>query len=146
MRGVRTRGFDWAVHTAAALFIAATIAVSGCVHHHPAAAPSVHAHRHGPPPHAPAHGYRHKHHRDGVELAFDSGLGVYVVVDWPGHYWYVDRYVRWSDGHWSASARVDGGWIVIGSDEIPARLVAKHSRHPKRAKRSKHGHPARHAD
>ena len=30
--------------------------------------------RHGPPPHAPAHGYRHKQH--GVELVYDSGRGV----------------------------------------------------------------------
>ena len=145
MGRVRTQRVGWVVRTAIALAIAGTIGVSGCVYHRPAAAPSVHSHRHGPPPHAPAHGYRHKHHRDNLELVFDSGLGVYLVVGWPGYYWHVDRYVRWSDGHWSASARVDGRWLVVGSDQIPAKLTAKHPRRAKRPKRPKHGPPAKHS-
>ncbi len=38
----------------------------------------------GPPSHAPAHGYRNKEHKQrykGIDLVFDTGLGVYVVVD-----------------------------------------------------------------
>ncbi|MFQ5585276.1 MAG: hypothetical protein ACE5GF_00390, partial [Thermodesulfobacteriota bacterium] len=43
--------------------------------------------KHGPPPHAPAHGYRHKH-RHGVELMFDGGLGVYIAVGLSGIYFH----------------------------------------------------------
>ena len=49
---------------------------------------------HGPPPHAPAHGYRHKAQRHGAELEFDSGLGVYVVVGVPLHYYLDGLYLR----------------------------------------------------
>jgi hypothetical protein len=148
MRAVRAPGLDHVIRVAIAIAmaIAGTMAASGCVLHHWAAGPAMHAHRHGPPPHAPAHGYRYKQHRDGVELVFDSGLGVYLVADWPDHYWYSDHYLRWSDGYWSASVRVDGGWVMVGSNEIPDKLRAKHARNAKRKQRSKHGFPARHAD
>ncbi len=57
-------------------------------------------HGHGPPPWAPAHGYRRNHqrayqHRDAtVDLAFDSGLGVYVVVGLPNYYYWDGFYLR----------------------------------------------------
>ena len=35
-------------------------------------------HKPGPPPHASAHGYRHKHH-DGRELEYDSKIEAYIV-------------------------------------------------------------------
>ena len=114
------------------------VPLGGCVHHvHGAARPSVHAKSHGPPPHAPAHGHRHKRHRDGVELVFDAGLGVYVVVNEAGHYWHTDRYLRWVAGEWSASYRIDGGWVVISGDTVPPGLTRKHA---KRHKKAKHGH------
>ena len=47
----------------------------------------------GPPPHAPAHGYRHKH-QHGVELVYSSELGVYVVVGFPNHYFSEGHYFR----------------------------------------------------
>ena len=59
---------------------------------------------HGPPPHAPAHGYRRKqqqayHHQGGdAKLAFDSDLGVYVVLDLPHHYYFDGVYLRIEDG------------------------------------------------
>src|SRR5262245_11687981 len=49
---------------------------------------------HGPPPWAPAHGHRRHHqrayqHRDAtVDMVFDSGLGVYVVVGLPNYYYW----------------------------------------------------------
>jgi hypothetical protein len=120
--------------------------LGGCVHHvHSARAPSVHSRDHGPPPHAPAHGVRRQQHRDGVELAFDSGLGVHVVVNRPDYYWYTDRYLRWVAGEWSVSSRLDGHWAVVSIDAVPAGLVSKHSKHHKRAKhRGKHHWPAKH--
>ena len=41
-------------------------------------------HKIGPPPHAPAHGYRHKH-QHGVELEYDSGIGAYISCRTPRH-------------------------------------------------------------
>ena len=92
--------------------------------------------RAGPPPHAPAHGYRQKHHARGgdIELVFDSGLGVYVVVGWPGHYWHDDHYYRDVDGAWQVSVRLDGGWSAAPSRKLPPGLAKKH--------RGKGPHPA----
>ena len=71
--------------------------VAGCVHHHhhsgKGASGPVVLKKAGPPPHAPAHGYRHKHEH-GVELVFDSQLGVYVVVGWKDHFFSAGRYYR----------------------------------------------------
>jgi hypothetical protein len=126
---------------------------TGCVvHHHHGDGPVVVKERgHGPPPHAPAHGYRHKHAHDSVELVFDGALGVYVVVGRTGVYWHGDRYLELRNGHWRASARIDGGWVSIGHDAVPVRLVAKHEggghgKHSKHGKHGKHGknHPAKH--
>jgi len=136
--------------SAAACAIALALGATGCIvhHHHPAPppAPSVHAHRHGPPPHAPAHGHRARHPRDGVELVFDSGLGVYVVADWPDTYWAVDHYVRWSNGVWTTSASLKIGWAVVSSEQVPAGLVTRYAKGGKRGKSGKHGWPAKHAD
>ena len=120
--------------------------LGGCVHHvHSSDSPSVRGKSHGPPPHAPAHGYRHRRHGDGVELVFDAGLDVYVVVGLPGHYWHADRYLRWTDSAWSVSYRIDGDWVAISSDRIPPGLAHSHAR---RHKKSKHPHkgwwPAKH--
>jgi hypothetical protein len=95
-----------------------------------------------------AHSYRHKHHHDAADLVFDAGLGVYAVVDWPGYYWHIDHYLRWVSGEWSVSSRIDGVWVVVSGDRVPAKLVAKHAKHGKKARRhhkrgsapAKHGH------
>jgi len=73
---------------------------------------------HGPPPHAPAHGYRHRHHA-GVELHFDRDLDVYVVVDRPGLYWHLGRFLRFRAGHWEASVSIDGPWKVWPDRSVP---------------------------
>lgn len=141
------RGIGCSAGMLAALVMVLLSAASGCVHHdHPVMTPPAHAQGHGPPPHAPAHGYRHKHHRDGVKLVFDAGLGVYVVADLPGHYWHVDHYLRWVAGEWRASGHIDGAWVVVSSDQVPAKLVAKHAKHRKKKhRRHKHGSaPAKH--
>ena len=121
--------------------------LGGCVHHvHGQRAPSVHGRGHGPPPHAPAHGHRHKRHRDDVELVFDSGLGVYLVVDRPDYYWHRDRYLHWSSGSWRVSHRIDGDWAVVSVDVVPVALHSKYSKrkhHGKAKRRHKHGWPAK---
>jgi hypothetical protein len=136
MREVPGRGVGRSAGLFAALLMVLLSPASGCVyHHHRATAPPGYARGHGPPPHAPAHGYRHKHHRDAADLVFDAGLGVYTVVGRPGYYWHIDHYLRWMSGEWRVSSRIDGVWVVVSSDRVPPKLVAKHTKHGKKAHR-----------
>lgn len=77
---------------------------------------------HGPPPHAPAHGYRYKH-QHGVELRYDAGLGVYVVVEIPGMYFNDGLYIQWSsDGYWEVGYHYNGPWRIAVGSEVPDTL------------------------
>lgn len=88
----------------------------------PAHAPAHGRHaKHGPPPHAPAHGYRHKQ-ENGMELEFDSGLGVYLVVNHPEVYFHNAIYLRFFNGNWIVSVRFDGPWGSAQESQIPAKL------------------------
>ena len=78
---------------------------------------------HGPPPHAPAHGYRHKH--QGVELVYDSGLGVYVVVDFPDHFYFKGCYYRFGELHWEVGVHIDGQWESVSEEVLPPGLRGK---------------------
>ena len=125
-----------------AMFCAAILvtALAGCVlpHHHAHRAPApVVVHAPGPPPHAPAHGYRQKHRQHDLELVFDSGFGVYVVVGWENHFFHQDRFYRLFDGHWEISTRIDGGWASIRAGDLPKGLAKKRG-HAKRLRRSEH--------
>ena len=79
-------------------------------------------HKPGPPPHAPAHGYRHKT-PDGHELEYDSRIDAYVVLNIPETYFGNNWYIRLSsDGRWLVSATLDGGWRVAVGNEVPYKL------------------------
>jgi hypothetical protein len=98
---------------------------SGCVQHvheAPSGPPKVVVKQGGPPPHAPAHGYRRKHAQDGVDMVFDSDLGVYIVVDTPDCWWSDSRYYRWRDGGWTIGAHVSGPWTTVAIDAVPSGL------------------------
>lgn len=83
--------------------------------------PGPHAKRgHGPPPHAPAHGYRHKH--KGSEIVFDAKLGVYVVIGLPYHYYDHGHYLRLRGGAWEMSVNLDGPWSAYSATSVPASL------------------------
>lgn len=89
--------------------------------------PSASTERHhhgGPPPHAPAHGYRHKHrhHDRDVQLVFDSDLGVYIVVDLPNHYYWDGHYLRIQGSQWYASASLEGDWERRSDESLPPGL------------------------
>ncbi len=105
------------------------------------AKPKVHAKKGGPPPWAPAHGYRKKHHRH--DLVFDAKIGVYVVVDLPGYYFYRDRFYKSVDGKWWTAAKITSGWTVVGAGGIPPGLRGTKLKGSKKRGRSapaKHGH------
>ncbi len=86
--------------------------------------PPPHARGHGPPPHAPAHGY-HAKTEQGIEIEFNSSLGVYVVVGVAHHYYHERRYYRKSRGRWEAAAEFHGSWVVISEDKLPPGLRGK---------------------
>lgn len=99
--------------------------------------------KHGPPPHAPAHGYRHKH-RDGHELEYHSRLGAYVVINVPDTYFGNNLYIKMSsDGRWLVSATLNGGWRVAAASEVPPRLMTykhqeKYEKQKGKHKKDKH--------
>ena len=82
--------------------------------------------RGSPPPHAPAHGYRHHHPEDGMELRFDAELGVYVVVDLPLHYYLDGQYLRWDQDRWFGSTHLDGPWEIHPLTRLPPGLRIQH--------------------
>jgi hypothetical protein len=87
----------------------------------------------GPPAHARAHGYRRKQ-LAGVELVYDSGLGVYVVVGFPDHYYCDGYFYRFSGTLWELSLKPNGGWASVSEHSLPPGLRAKgknkHTRPP----------------
>lgn len=87
--------------------------------------PTAKSRGHGPPPHAPAHGYRAKT-VDGAELVFDSRLGVYTVVDMPSTYYLDGHFYRHSSSRWQWSVAVHGNWHSIAERDIPPGLRGQH--------------------
>jgi hypothetical protein len=78
----------------------------------------------GPPAHAPAHGYRNKQ-VCGVEVVFDAGRGVYVVVGLPDHYYYDGYFYRLRAGAWEMSLKPDTGWASASIGSLPSGLQAR---------------------
>jgi hypothetical protein len=111
----------------ALLLSAGAVALPGCVTH-------PHDHGKGPPPHAPAHGYRHKH-ACGADLVYDAGIGVYVVVGLPGIYFHDDLFYRRVSRGWQASHSLDGPWQVVEVAVVPPHLASN----------GKHGHGKGHS-
>jgi len=106
------------------LMVMGAAAVTSCSSHrtvvHSTSSPKI-----GPPPHAPAHGYRHKH-RHGVELVYDSQLEVYVVVKQPRHYYRDECYYRETGGRWEISVvSIEGPWKPVAGDRLPPGLQKK---------------------
>ena len=78
----------------------------------------------GPPAHAKAYGYRRKH-VSGVELVFDSGKGVYVVVGVPDNYYHDGYFYRLRSGAWEMSLKPDTGWVAVSMASLPPGLQAR---------------------
>jgi hypothetical protein len=107
-----------------------------------------------PPPHAPAHGYRSKHHQH--DLIYDSKLGAYIVVGLSDHYFDNDVYFRYRDGHWEFNINLDNdnGWKHAEDRLVPSKLRSSKSNKSKnkydnknnKSKKDKHdnGHRENH--
>jgi hypothetical protein len=78
----------------------------------------------GPPPWAPAHGYRRKH-PGGATLVYDTGLGVYVVAGMPGYYYIDDRFYRAVNGAWQVAVAIDGPWQPAEAGGVPPGLARR---------------------
>ena len=78
----------------------------------------------GPPPHAPAHGYRRKN-RHGIEMTFDSHLGVYALLNYPMHFYLDGNYYRKSKNKWESSKDIHRKWKSIKKQELPKGLQNK---------------------
>jgi len=94
----------------------------------------------GPPPHAPAHGYRHKYQE--VELVYDSQCGVYVVIDFPNHYYFKGHYYRLGEIEWEIGVNLEGPWKTISYGELPKGLRIEKKGKGKARGKSK-GNPGR---
>ena len=83
-----------------------------------------HDHGYGPPPHAPAHGYRHKYHDHYLE--YDAHLGVYIVIGMPHLYFRDGLYYRRSEHGWYSSQYIDRDWKEHHEDRLPPGLYKKY--------------------
>jgi hypothetical protein len=115
-----------------ALIVVCCIAVFGCSRtvvykESPSDSPppppgkTVKADHPGPPPHAPAHGYRHKH-ADGVVLVYSTEIGVYVVSGHGDAYYHKDWYYRMHKGQWQNSRHIEGPWRKCNDKKVPRGL------------------------
>jgi len=77
----------------------------------------------GPPPHAPAHGYRHKHGQ--ANLRFDKRLGLYIVLGRHEHYYHHGYYYHRGDSSWYLSRDLKGPWYAIKEKRLPPGLHKK---------------------
>jgi hypothetical protein len=80
----------------------------------------------GPPAHAQAHGY-HRKQVAGVELIFDSGLGLYMVDGYPDHYYHNGYFYRLNDAVWEMSLQPNTGWSCVSISSLPPGLQAKNN-------------------
>lgn len=111
----------------AAAFLTAGVALFGCAKKacvSTSPAPSVALERQGPPPHAPAHGYRHKH-PDGIELMYQSHIGVYVVVGRADVYFYQGHFYRLRKNKCEMSLHIDGPWRAGYVEALPKEFRAQ---------------------
>jgi hypothetical protein len=74
----------------------------------------------GPPPHAPAHGYRHKH--GDVVVVYSKTLSVYTVEGHSGYYFHTNAFYRSTKHGWQRSAGVKGPWKTIRDSDLPGGL------------------------
>ena len=133
---------------AIATLAAGLLALAGCIHVHEHEHAYEQGHEHGdeggPPPWAPAHGYRHHHH--GADLVFDAEIGVYIVVGHPHVYFDDGHYFRRVSSHWERCRNFETAhWKTVDVAYVPVPLAEHYAKHSKHGKGKGHG-PAKHDD
>jgi hypothetical protein len=103
------------------LLFTASLGLGACQHEYREEPYGRPIRRRGPPPHAPAHGYRHRYRR-GLDLVFDSGLDVYLVAGARRTYFYDGRFYRLRGGNWEVSRDYDGSWRNSSGRRLPLAL------------------------
>lgn len=110
--------------------IVASVAMMGCSHtavyHEGEPGVVVEGHEPGPPPHAPAYGYRSKRVSDDVVLQYDSGLDVYIVVGLTKTYYTAGQYFRIYKDNWQWSVDVGGPWKPVKMESDLPHGLRKH--------------------
>ncbi|MCX4188487.1 hypothetical protein [Methylophaga sp. OBS4] len=102
-----------------------TLFISGCASRAAVGYGEPHYHSGGPPPHAPAHGYRAKHHHH--DMVYDSRLGAYVVVGYDDYYFHDDLYFRYRSGGWQFNINLDDrDWRHADDRQVPKGLKRKY--------------------
>ena len=117
----------WKTCLTGLLLFSTIIAVSACggsVRYTEGTDPEISENRNGPPPHAPAHGYRHRN-GGGEELVYKSDIGVYVVVGYPDYYYYKDKFYRLNEGSWEVSLNIRSDWAPVSRKKLPPGLRNK---------------------
>ncbi|MCF7825676.1 MAG: hypothetical protein K9N29_03415 [Candidatus Marinimicrobia bacterium] len=102
-------------------FAGLAILISGCI------SPGImviRSGKKGPPSHAPAHGYRKKN-RHGMEMTFDSNLGIYIMMSYPSYYYWDGTYYRINNNQWESSKDVKKHWKKINKQKLPKGLKNK---------------------
>jgi hypothetical protein len=82
--------------------------------------------RTGPPPYAPAHGYRHHYHNH--DMIYDSGIRAYIIVGMPDYYYDNGFYFRYSNIGWQFSGSLNDGWKATDERRVPKTLWNKRSK------------------
>jgi len=121
------------------ILLVTTVTLCGCV---AVSLDGTPHHGHGPPPHAPAHGYRQ--HHQGADLAFDSKLGVYLVVGYSDHFYSDGHFLRFHGDSWQVSSSLRGPWGAYSPASLPPGPRSTHPSNAKRPKHKAHPHAKRH--
>lgn len=87
----------------------------------------------GPPPYAPAHGYRATYHTH--NMVYDSHLGVYVLLGLPDHYYYDHVYYRYNRDNWYYRHNDKDKWRKYDKRKLPAGLARKYQDDDRRNRR-----------
>ncbi len=94
----------------------------------------------GPPPHAPAYGYRYHHPHDHVLLIYEPDLALYRVSGYRSYYFRDGSYYRLRSGSWYRASHIKGHWSAVGYESIPSGLQHKYKAPKyKESKSSKQG-------
>ena len=78
---------------------------------------------HGPPDHAPAHGYRKKQGNANVVLEYDARMDVYIVSGYDDCYYTAGQFYRKVQGAWEWSVCIEGPWRSLENrNDLPPGL------------------------